>query len=138
MKTASLAVLALAGIAGCAMAANDRPPRLSEKQAKELATALKDKVPGKPVSCVRMSLGSDGLHAVSDDVFIYKINRDLVYRNDVNGSCRGLSTGSTMLLKPTNNQYCRGDIVHVVDLTTNMRAGSCGLGDFVPYRTAGK
>jgi len=138
MKTASLAILALAGIAGCAMAANDRPPRLSERQAKELATALKDKVPGKPVSCVSRVLGSDGLHAVSDEILIYKVNRDLVYRNDLSGSCNGISTGNTMVLKPTVDQYCRGDIVHSVDLKTGMHVGSCGLGSFVPYRTAGK
>ncbi|HTH27220.1 MAG TPA: hypothetical protein VL918_01975 [Sphingobium sp.] len=139
MNRISLAALSLIGIAGCAMAANDRPPRLSERQARELAEALKDKVPGKPVACVSRVLGgTHGLHAVSDSILIYKVNRDLVYRNDLNGSCNGISRGNTMVLKPTVDQYCRGDIVRSVDLSTRMQVGSCGLGSFVPYRTPGK
>jgi hypothetical protein len=43
-----------------------------------------------------------------------------------------------MVLKPTVDQYCRGDIVRSVDLSTGMQAGSCGLGSFVPYRTPGQ
>lgn len=138
MNKISLAALSLIGMAGCAMAANDRAPRLSERQAKELAEALKDKVPGKPVSCVSRVLGTNGLHAISDNVLIYKVNRDLVYRNDLSGSCNGISRGNTMVLKPTVDQYCRGDIVRAFDFSTRMEVGSCGLGSFVPYRTPGK
>jgi hypothetical protein len=138
MNKISLATLAIIGMTGCAMAARDQGPRLSEREAKELAAALKDKVPGKPVSCVSRVLGSDGLRAISDTVLVYKVNRNLVYRNDLNGSCSGISRGNTMVLKPTVDQYCRGDIVRSVDLSTGMQAGSCGLGSFVPYRTPGQ
>lgn len=138
MNKIGLVALSLIGAAGCAMAARDHPPRLTEREARELAEALKDKVPGKPVSCVSRVLGTDGLHAVSDSVLIYKVNRNLVYRNDLSGSCNGISRGNTMVLKPTVDQYCRGDIVRAVDLSTRMEVGSCGLGSFVPYRTPGK
>lgn len=133
-----LAALTLIGAAGCAMATNPDRPRLSERHARELAHALKDKVPGKPVSCVSRVLGTHGLHAVSDEILIYKVNRNLVYRNDLNGRCNGISTGNTMVLKPTVDQYCRGDIIRAVDLSTGMQVGSCGMGSFVPYRTAGR
>lgn len=137
MPIKCLAALALVLAAGSAFA-KDRPaPRLTDKEAKALAKALDGKVPGKPVSCVSRILGTDGLHAVSDGVLIYKVNRNLVYRNDLSGTCSGISRGNTLVLKPTNDQYCSGDIVRSVDLTIGMQAGSCGLGEFVPYRTPG-
>lgn len=138
MNRIGLAALALLGATSCAMAANEQQPRLSDRQARELAAALKDKVPGKPVTCVSRVLGTDGLHAVSDDILIYRVNRNLVYRNDLSGRCNGISTGNTMVLKPTIDQYCRGDIMRSVDLTTGMHLGSCALGSFVPYRTPGE
>jgi hypothetical protein len=111
---------------------------LSERQAKELGKALDGKAAGEPVTCVSMMLGTNGPRAVTDEMLLYRVNRDLVYRNDLSGACTGISRGSTLVLKPTNNQYCRGDIAYSVDLTTGMRGGSCVLGSFVPYRTAGK
>lgn len=133
----ALAALALIGLAGCTMA-DSRPARLTDSQSKELAKALEGKTAGAPVNCVRRQLGTDGLHAVSDELLIYRVNRNLVYRNDLNGSCVGISRGNAMVLKPTNDQYCRNDIVGSVDFTTGIRGPSCALGDFVPYRSTGK
>lgn len=129
----SLALLFLLGAASAASA-----DTVADRQARALAKALEGKVPGKPQACVTMNLGSEGPHAVTDSVLIYRVNRDLVYRNDLSNACTGISRGQTLLLKPTNNQYCRGDIAHSVDLTIGMNTGSCALGDFVPYRTPGK
>jgi hypothetical protein len=133
----ALAALALIGLTGCTMA-DSRPARLTDSQSKELAKALEGKTAGTPVNCVRRQLGTAGLHAVSDELLIYRVNRNLVYRNNLNGSCVGISRGNAMVLKPTNDQYCRNDIVGSVDFTTGMRGPSCALGDFVPYRSAGK
>lgn len=133
MKKLYLAALASVAMAGCAHAADEKPPRLSERQAAELARALDGKSPGEPESCVMMNRGTRGLHAVGDDVVLYEINSKLVYRNDLMGTCHGLD-GNTMVIKPTNNQYCRGDILRVVDTSTGMNMGSCALGSFVPYR----
>ncbi|HEX7871787.1 MAG TPA: hypothetical protein VF475_02680 [Sphingobium sp.] len=125
-------------LSGCAATVADTP-RLTEKQATALAKALDGKVPGKPVSCVPLNLSSGGgPTAISDDILIYRVNRNLVYRNDLNGRCSGISTGSTLVLQPMIGQYCRNDIAYVVDLQTGMRGPSCALGDFVPYRTPGK
>ncbi|MCE7795160.1 hypothetical protein LWE61_01175 [Sphingobium sufflavum] len=133
----SWSLCALIALAGCSVATTG-PARLSDRQAQELARALDGKVPGKAVSCVSRILGTDGLQAVTDDLLLYRVNRDLVYRNDLRGSCTGISRGSTLVLRPTNDQYCRNDIVYGVDLTTGMRGASCALGDFVPYRAAGR
>ncbi|CAN5313737.1 hypothetical protein BH10PSE13_BH10PSE13_14470 [soil metagenome] len=135
MLEKGIIALALLGFAGAAIA---RPAALSERQAKELAKALDGKAPGEPVTCVSRMLSTDGLRAVTDDLLLYRVNRNLTYRNDLSGSCSGISRGSTLVLKPTNDQYCRGDIAYAIDLSTGMRGASCVLGSFVPYRTAGK
>ena len=131
----SMIALTLLSLAGAAFS---RPAPIAERQARELAKALDGKAAGKPVTCVSRVLGTDGLRAVTDDVLLYRVNRDLIYRNDLSDSCNGISRGSTLVLKPTNDQYCRGDIAYSVDLTTGMRGASCVLGSFMPYRTPGK
>lgn len=138
MRKEAAALLALMALAGCAATAERRPAALTGRQAQELAKALEGKAPGKPVPCVSRVLGTDGLHAVSDGLLLYRVNRDLTYRNDLSGSCTGISRGATMILQPTNDQYCRNDILWSVDLTTGMRGPGCTLGDFIPYRTTGK
>jgi hypothetical protein len=136
LRMTNIAMIALLTMGSGAMAAKEQPPRLSEKQAARLAKALDGKVAGPPVSCISRILNTNGFETISDEVLLYKVNKDLTYRNDLNGRCSGISNGSTtMVLKPTADQYCRGDIVNTVDLTIGMRGGSCGLGSFVPYRT---
>lgn len=131
----AIITLALLTLTGPALAA---PASLSERQAKELAKALDGKAAGEPVTCVSRVLGTDGLRAVTDDILLYRVNRDLVYRNDLSGACTGISRGSSLVLRPTNDQYCRGDIAYAFDFNSGMRGPSCVLGNFVPYRTPGK
>lgn len=138
MLKTGIAALMLMAFAGPALAKERPPTPLTERQAKDLAKALDGKTAGKPEICVGRMLGTDGLRAVSDGLLLYRVNRNLTYRNDLNGECYGISRGQTLVLKPTNDQYCRGDIAYSVDLTTGMRGASCVLGSFVPYRTAGK
>lgn len=133
-----IVALALAALTGTATARERKPAPLTERQAKELATALDGKTAGRPEYCVSRVIGRDGLHPVGDGILLYRINRDLVYRNDLSGQCSGIGQGQTLILQPTNDQYCRGDIAFALDLTTGMRGASCLLGSFVPYRTAGK
>lgn len=135
MRTMFLA-LTLLPLAGC----NQTPPpepKLSEREARDLAKALDGKVAGEPVSCISAFDGTR-LRALGDNTLIYRVNKDLVYRNTLQGACSGLSMGDTMVLQRSTSQYCRGDIARVVNLQTGMLSGSCALGDFVPYKTAGK
>ncbi|HEX7819825.1 MAG TPA: hypothetical protein VF463_04320 [Sphingobium sp.] len=131
-----MAALALAGMTGCTSPVDHRPASLSDRQSKELAKALDGKMAGRPVACVSRGLGSDGLHAVTDELLLYRVNRNLIYRNDLHGSCSGISRGSALVLQPANDQFCRGDFAWSVDFSTGMRGPSCVLGNFIPYRTA--
>ena len=134
MKPTIPALLLLALTASASVCAKTAEEKLSPKEAKELATALDGKVAGKPVSCVSTQQGQN-LRAIGDDTLIYKVSKKLTYRNNLLGSCNGLSFGDTLVLKVFGSQYCRGDIAHVVNLPSGAMTGSCALGDFVPYTT---
>ncbi|WP_313804002.1 hypothetical protein [Sphingobium sp.] len=127
-----LAPLLLAGCSG-----SYEPPRLTEKQTSELERALAGKVAGEKTSCVNRE-SQASLTAISSSVLLYRVSGRLVYRNDLIGSCSGLSRGDTLIIKTWGSQYCRGDMATSADLTTGMVTGNCALGDFTPYRTPGK
>lgn len=111
--------------------------QFTPKEAQQLAKLLDGKTPGKPVSCISAVNGTN-LRAIGNDTLVYRASSRLVYRNDLNGSCQGLSMGDTLVLQVRNSQYCRGDIARVVNLQTGMMSGACSLGDFVPYEAPKK
>lgn len=125
-------------LAACATSsmAEDQPPELNEKQKAALDRELAGKVAGKPQSCISLTQRAD-MQVISDDVLLYKAGRT-VYYNRVIGSCNGLNFGRTLVTNVFGGQLCRGDIARVADLQAGMLTGSCALGDFVPYRPAGK
>jgi len=131
-----LAALALP-MAACAQTTNNSETELGTREARDLAKAIEGKVPGEPVSCVNADRGGANLRPIGDHTLIYKVSNDLVYRNNLQGACRGLAQGDTLVLNRTTSQYCRGDIARVVNLPSGMPSGSCALGDFIPYRTPG-
>jgi hypothetical protein len=135
MKTLFLALMLLP-LAACVQSTGGEP-QLGEREARDLARALDGKVPGEPVACVT-AMRSNDLRALGDNTLIYRINKDLVYRNTLEGPCSGLSMGDTLVMRRVTSQYCRGDIATVVNLPSGAQTGSCALGDFVPYRTPGK
>jgi len=127
-----LAPLLLAGCSG-----SYEPPRLTEKQTSDLEKALAGKVAGEKMSCVNRESQAN-LTAISSSVLIYRVSGRLVYRNDLIGSCPGLTRGDTLIIKTWGSQYCRGDMATSADLTTGMVTGNCALGDFTPYRAPSK
>jgi len=136
MKTIILA-LGLATLAACTQGA-PAEPQLGVREAKALDRLLAGKVAGTPVSCISSFDGSR-LQVLGDNTLVYKASKTLVYRNTLQGACRGLAQGDTLVMnRLISSQYCRGDIAHVVNLPSGAMSGSCALGDFVPYKTAGK
>lgn len=136
MKRTILAVGLLA-LAGCTTGPRAEP-KLGAREMERLDKALAGKVPGKPVSCIT-SFDPSRLEVVGDNTLLYRVNKDLIYRNNLEGACNGLSMGSALVMtRPLATQYCRGDIARAVDLQTRATTGSCALGDFIPYTTPGK
>ncbi len=136
MKTIILAV-GLVALAACTQG----PPveqKLGVREAQKLDKLLAGKVPGEPVRCIA-SYNASQLQVLGDNILVYRASKNLIYRNNLEGSCHGLAQGDTLVMnRVIASQYCRGDIARVVDLQNNITRGSCSLGDFIPYRTAEK
>ena len=65
---------------------------------------------------------------------LYRVSRKLVYKNDLIGSCSGLASGDTLIVRSYSAQMCRGDFATTANLQTGIQTGACALGDFTPYR----
>ncbi|MDO7836606.1 hypothetical protein Q4610_16285 [Sphingobium sp. HBC34] len=111
-----------------------QPRPLTDRQAAELDKALAGKVAGEKVSCINRA-PQTSLTVISGNVLLYKVSRKLVYKNELIGSCSGLTYGDTMIVRSFGAQMCRGDFTTTANLQTGMQTGACALGDFIPYRT---
>lgn len=119
-------------LAGCTGSYEPKP--LTDKQAAQLDKALAGKVAGEKVSCINREPQTN-LTVISNNVLLYRVNKKLVYKNDLIGSCNGLTAGDTMIVRSFGSQYCRGDFTTTANLQIGITTGSCALGDFTPYRT---
>jgi hypothetical protein len=122
-------------LAGCT--GSYTPTPLTDKQAATLDKALAGKVAGEKVSCINREPQTN-LTVISNNVLLYRVSKRLIYKNDLIGSCNGLTYGDTMIVRSFGSQLCRGDFTTSANLVTGMTTGSCALGDFVPYRAPGK
>lgn len=122
-------------LAGCA--GSYTPTPLTAKQAATLEKALAGKVAGDKVSCISR-VPQTNLTVISNNVLLYRASKRLIYKNELIGSCNGLTYGDTMIVRSFGPQLCRGDFATSANLMTGMTTGSCALGDFVPYRAPGK
>jgi hypothetical protein len=120
----------IAGLQSCAANA----PELSEAQQASLDAALAGRTAEPAVSCVnqRNIRGNKGF---GEGVILFTTNsRKLVYVNRPPAGCPELNSMRAMRTVSTTNQLCRGDLVTIFDPGSSIEYGSCGLGDFVPYR----
>ena len=98
----------------------------------ELDKQLAGLVSGKPQTCIDQRRNVDTSRI--GDTILYKFSRREIYRVDTGGGCYGLSRGDAIVTKTYGSQFCRGDIVDTVDLTSRIPSGTCTFGDFIPYR----
>ena len=125
-------LLTAAALTGCA---TQPPPatQMAESQAKfqELTAG---KVAGPAISCLPPSARSRNLEVIDDRTFAYVDSSSRVYVNHVRGECSNLGSGFyTLVVRSSGSGTCSGDIADVADVRTGMTAGSCALGEFVPY-----
>lgn len=130
------AVLLAAACSACA-SSDVSGPRTARAET-ELANALAGKVAGPPVDCLPSFRTSD-MTIIDDNTILFRDGRKRVYRNDPPGGCSPMGgAGYALLTRSLAGEMCRGDIVRIVDLSSRMTAGSCSLGDFIPYQAAAK
>jgi hypothetical protein len=130
----ALFILALcAALGGCAAQPSPRTIQYRADEAAKLEKDLAGFSPGKPQSCIDVR-DLNGPKSYGDTTILFRANRRLIYRNDVQGSCRGAGDDYIMVNEVFGSRLCRGDISRLVDRTGGFFAGSCAMGDFVPYR----
>lgn len=127
-KYLAFPLIALA--AGCVPA---EPVELSAAEQNELSVALAGRAPGPAVSCVSLR-DIRGNRSVGEGAILFEGVGGTVYVNRPPAGCPDLRETRTLITRTTTGQLCRGDIATVSDLTSGMQYGSCGLGDFTPYR----
>jgi hypothetical protein len=121
-----------AALTGCATQPSPAT-QMAESQAK-LQELTAGKVAGTPMSCLPPSARSRNLEVIDDRTFAYVDSSSRVYVNHVRGECSNLGSGFyTLVVRSGGSGTCSGDIADVADVRTGMTAGSCALGDFVPY-----
>jgi hypothetical protein len=111
------------------------PPttQLAESQAKfqELTSG---KVAGSAMACLPPSVRSRNMVAIDDSTIAYVDSPRRVYVNRLRGACSNLRNGFyTLVVRSGGSGTCSGDIADVADVRTGITAGSCALGEFVPY-----
>jgi hypothetical protein len=133
MRPIIFTVIALPLLASCAEV-DSTPEPLTKKQTALLAKELDGKTAGKPVSCISDFNGTNVIR-VSDDILLYRVSGNLVYKNNLRSSCPGLARDSDIIVSEQfGSQKCRGDLLRLVDRTSGIQGPVCSLGEFVPYR----
>ena len=129
----SLLILPLAALAACSNM-ESTPVPLTEKQTERLDKELAGKIAGKPVNCIS-TFSSDNMIRISDDILLYRVSGNLVYKNNLRSSCPGLARDNDIVVSEQfGSQKCRGDLLKLVDRTSGIPGPVCSLGEFVPYR----
>lgn len=118
-------------IASCGLAAGTEAPR-SERAQTRLTRALEGKVAGPPQRCIS-PFARNEQEIVDQRTILFKNGRNLVYRNDPEGGCQGLDQSRAIIVTSISGDYCRGDIIRVLDQTSGNLVGSCAFSDFIPY-----
>lgn len=127
-------LLAAAALSSCATQP-PAPTRTAEAQA-EFAKLTADRVPGTPMSCLP-SYRAGNMVPIDDSTVVFK-DGSRVYVNHLIGECANLKNGFyTLVTRSNGSGLCRGDIATVQDVSTGMTAGSCAIGDWVPYSRRG-
>lgn len=127
-KYLALPLIALA--AGCVPA---EPVELSAAEQGELSAALAGRVAGPAVSCVNLR-DIRGNRSVGEGAILFEGVGDTVYLNRPPAGCPDLHETRTLITRTPTGRICSGDIATVSDLASGIQFGSCGLGDFTPYR----
>lgn len=114
---------ALALMAGCATGGSSY--EMSEDVAATLAQYEKT---GEVDRCV--PLRNMNINALDERNFLITVGANDYYLAELSSSCSGAGRlGNFLLYKTSVNQLCRGEIIRVVDNSTGITVGSCGMSD---------
>jgi hypothetical protein len=131
MRPIILILLAGVAAAGCT---TEGPPAPTAAQQAGLDAALVGRTEGKPVPCVDLFL-MQGNHGYGEGTILFEgKSKNIVWLNHPPAGCPDLNPFRALRSRTPANHLCRGDIVTIFDPSSGVEYGSCGLGDFIPYR----
>ncbi len=137
LTTLALAAIAPIVLSACAASGvrEANADALTPDQVALLERNLGGKVAGRPVSCIPSHASGQTIR-VSDDILLYRVSGNLVYKNELRGGCPGLARNDDIIVSRVfGSGPCRGDILNLVDRSSGISGPSCVLGEFTPYRT---
>jgi hypothetical protein len=140
---ASFIILPL--IIGTALSVNSRVPKatvstqvpLTKNQAKTVDKLLGGKAAGEPVQCLDSFRNKNPIR-IGNDFLLYRVNANLVYRNELRGSCRLLTNKDYIMVVQSPNGgrgHCNGDQFQMLNRFNGILGPVCAFGEFVPYTT---
>jgi hypothetical protein len=136
MRTIALSLAALA-VTGCTVADQQAAQTSAALAETELTQELRGRVAGPTQACVQLrTLGSN--RSVGDAIIFERQTGRTIYVNRPAGGCPELRFNRALRTRAFSSQLCRGDIATVFDPVSGIEYGSCGLGDFTPYRLASR
>lgn len=118
---------AVAIVAGAAVA--QARPHLTGEQ--ELAEMLKDRVPGKPLDCISLSMM--GSSTVIDKTAIVYQSGSTYYVQRPRVGAESLDSDDVLVTRLTGSELCSIDTVQLHDRTSGFWRGFVALDKFVPY-----
>ena len=104
-------------------------PRLSPEQ--RLEKLLEGRAPGKPQSCIS-NMDSRDMQVIDGTALVYRSGSTLYVNRPRNAE--DLDSDDIMVIRTHGSQFCRLDMVNMVDRTGHFPTGFISLGDFVPYK----
>ncbi len=126
--------LPLSLAAGLAACAQDRPMEMAANDEALLASELRDyEQSGPAVSCVSQR-DLEGNRSVGEGAIVFESRGNGVYVNRPRAGCPELKFSRGLITRTPSTRLCAGDIARVVDFATGFEFGSCGLGEFTPYK----
>ena len=130
-----IVILSLAALtAGCTA---QEPVELTADAQTQLTEELRGRTAGVTTNCVsQRDLG--GNRSVGESVLLFEgRTSSVIYVNRPPAGCPKLDSGRALRTRTPTTQLCSGDIVSVFDPVSGTEYGSCGLGEFTPYRRVG-
>lgn len=124
-------ILAGAALAGCTATPMDVRVAQAEMELREM---LSGRVAGPPQRCLPY-YRSGNMVNMDGGTLVFR-DGDTLYVNRLQGGCARTIGGNYALVTNSLGGYglCSGDIARLVDPSSGIQAGSCIIGDFVPYR----
>jgi hypothetical protein len=120
--------IALAVAATAPLSAATPQHKTGEERLQEL---LKDRVAGKPVSC--LSLPTLRESTIIDGTAIVYRSGSKLYVNRPRSDAKWLDSDDILLTRTSSGELCSIDTVYLLDRDTHFTRGFVTLGDFVPY-----